>query len=233
MLLIEDLTFPFPDFLGCYSLQVNDGSFLGLVGPSGGGKTTLLDGIAGHLKPSAGRLLFDGVDLLPLAPGERPIATIFQDNNLFPDLTAAENAGLGLRPSLRLSPQERERVDAALAAVELAGYGPRRPAAMSGGERQRVALARALVSGRRLLLLDEAFSGLDPGLRKAMLALVNGLRQQHGLTVIASMHTPSDLLGLADSLAFIADGRVHFAGSPEGFFASADDPLIRRYLGSP
>jgi thiamine transport system ATP-binding protein len=231
MLMLEDLTFPFADFTGRYSLVVPEGGFLGLVGPSGGGKTTLLDGIAGFLTPSSGSLRFAGQDLLPLPPGERPISTIFQDFNLFPDLTAVQNVGLGIRPSLRLTATELLTVEQALAAVGLDGFARRKPAAMSGGERQRVALARALVSGRSLLLLDEAFSGLDPGLRKAMLAIVDRLRRERNLTVLASIHTPDDLVGVADSLAFIAEGQVQFTGSPEAFFRARDIAAIDRYLG--
>jgi thiamine transport system ATP-binding protein len=231
MLRLEALTFPFADFTGQYSLEVPGGGFVGLVGPSGGGKTTLLDGLAGFLVPSSGSLTFQDRDLLPLPPGERPISTIFQDFNLFPDLSAADNIGLGIRPSLRLSADERAAIEQALVAVGLDGFARRKPAAMSGGERQRVALARALVSGRPLLLLDEAFSGLDPGLRKAMLALVDQLRRERGLTVLASIHTPDDLIGVADSLAFIADGQVQFTGPPEAFFKARDVPAIDRYLG--
>jgi thiamine transport system ATP-binding protein len=231
MLRIEDLTFPFPDFTGRYSLTAPAGAIIGLAGPSGGGKTTLLDGIAGFLTPVSGMLSFEGIDLLPLPPAERPTGMIFQDFNLFPDLTAIENIGLGIRPSLRLSASERNRAAEALASVELAGFENRKPGAMSGGERQRVALARALAGGRHLLLFDEAFSGLDPGLRQAMLRLVAQLARAHGLTVLMSIHTPEDLIGIADSVAFIAEGHIAFHGPVERFFASSDQPAIRRYLG--
>jgi thiamine transport system ATP-binding protein len=231
MLTIESLTFLFSDFTGCYSLRVPEGSLVGLVGPSGGGKTTLLDGLAGFIRPVAGKLQFNAADLLPLSAGERPMATIFQDFNLFPGLSVTQNIGLGLDPSLKLSPAQRDGIERVLGEVDLAGFGQRMPGSLSGGERQRVALARALISGKRILLLDEPFSGLDPGLRKAMIALVDRLRLRHRLTVLLSIHTPQDLIGHADSVAFITSGKVAFSGTPQALFAVQDDPAIARYLG--
>jgi thiamine transport system ATP-binding protein len=92
---------------------------------------------------------------------------VFQDYNLFPHLSALDNIGLGIRPSLRLSAEERRQANEALEAVDLAGFGHRQPGELSGGQRQRVALARALVTHKPLLLLDEPFGSLDPGLRRA------------------------------------------------------------------
>jgi thiamine transport system ATP-binding protein len=233
MLRIADLVFRFSDFIGQYALNVPQGGMTALVGPSGGGKTTLLDGLAGFLKPDSGGVSFDGRDLTHLAPSERPIAMIFQDFNLFPALTAEENIGLGLRSDGRLTPEVRLRCRAALEAVELDGFAGRRAAALSGGEKQRVALARALASDRKLLLLDEAFSGLDPGLRKAMLRLVDRLRRARGLTVLISIHTPEDIVGVADSVAFISEGRIGYVGAPSDFLRSRGVEAIDRYLGLP
>jgi thiamine transport system ATP-binding protein len=231
MLRVENLTFPFKDFTGCYAFSLPPSHFAGLVGPSGGGKTTLLNGMAGFLSPVSGALSFEDRDLLPLAPADRPMAMLFQEHNLFPHLSALQNIGLGIRPSLRLTKTERDKAITALADVEMAGFESRLAGALSGGEKQRIALARALVSGRKILLLDEAFGGLDPGLRKAMLALTRDLQKRHGLTVIASIHTPHDLLPVADSLLFVADGNVLFHGPPDAFFQPGINPEIRHYLG--
>jgi thiamine transport system ATP-binding protein len=170
--------------------------------------------IAGFETPESGRMSFGGRDLLPLDPAKRPVAIVFQDHNLFPHLTAAENVALGLRPSLRVTEEERSAIAEMLDAVGLRGLDQRKPGEMSGGQRQRVALARALVSGRPLILLDEPFSSLDPDLRRIMVQLVDTLRRRRPVTIVMTIHTPEDIAGLADQMAFVADGKVVASGSP-------------------
>jgi thiamine transport system ATP-binding protein len=214
MLVIERCRLTWPDFTADYSLNVEAGKLCAVVGPSGGGKTTLLHMIAGFETPESGRLTFGGVDLLRLEPAKRPVSIVFQDHNLFPHLTALQNAALGLRPSLRLTAEERQLTEEMLASVGLQGLAGRKPGEMSGGQRQRVALARALISGRPLILLDEPFSSLDPGLRRDMVQLVDELRRRQPVTILMTIHTPEDVADLADQMAFVADGRVVASGSP-------------------
>ena len=232
MLAVEGCRLRYPDgFSAEYRLAVPAGALCAVVGPSGGGKTTLLHLVAGFERPFAGGLTFAGRDLLPLRPAERPAAMVLQDHNLFPHLDAAANVGLGVRPSLRLDAGERGRVEEALGLVGLADLGGRRPGELSGGQRQRVALARALVSDRPLLLLDEPFGGLDPGLRRAMITLVDGLRRARGLTVLMTIHTPEDVADVADLAAFVADGAVLAAGPPDAVLDRGRDPRIAAFLG--
>jgi thiamine transport system ATP-binding protein len=226
-----DLTFDYPGFHARYTLTVPDGALCGLIGPSGGGKTTLLHAIAGFERPSAGTLTFDGRDLLSLAPAERPLSILFQEHNLFPHLTAAQNVGLGVDPRLKLNGVQQGAVERALERVGLAGLGGRRPSELSGGQRQRVALARALVRRRSLMLLDEPFGGLDPGLRQEMIALLDTLRREEKLTALVSIHTPEDLGDAADLMAFVADGQVLAAAPPAEMLRKGRDPAIDRYLG--
>ncbi|MET0428353.1 MAG: ATP-binding cassette domain-containing protein, partial [Microvirga sp.] len=138
-----------------------------------------------------------------------------------------------VRPSLRLSEAERALVDETLGAVGLDGLEDRRPGEMSGGQRQRVALARALVSHRPLLLLDEPFSSLDPGLRRGMIRLVDALRRRRGITVVMTIHTPEDAVGLADQMAFVTEGRVVAVGTPEAVLHGSGDPRIVAFCGRP
>jgi thiamine transport system ATP-binding protein len=231
LLEVDELTLEYPDFHACYTLTVPAGALCGLIGPSGGGKTTLLHAIAGFEKPVSGVLRLAGRDLLGLKPAERPLSILFQDHNLFPHLTAAENIGLGLDPRLRLTSGQRTEVEEALARVGLAGFGGRLPAELSGGERQRVAIARALVRKRPLMLLDEPFGGLDPGLRQEMIALVDRLRRDEGLTMLVSIHTPEDLGAVADMMAFVEGGTVLAAGAPAELLRRGMHPAIDRYLG--
>ncbi|WP_246529099.1 ATP-binding cassette domain-containing protein [Microvirga zambiensis] len=215
-----------PDFTADYSLTVETGNLCAVIGPSGGGKTTLLHMIAGFERPESGALTFNGQDLLPLEPAKRPAAIVFQDHNLFPHLSAAQNVALGLRPSLRLTRDEQSLAAEALDSVGLKGFDERRPGEMSGGQRQRVALARALVSGRPLILLDEPFSSLDPALRRDMILLVDEMRRRRPVTILMTIHTPEDAADMADQMAFVADGRVVASGRPTDILGSALAPRI-------
>ncbi|MBB3017221.1 thiamine transport system ATP-binding protein [Microvirga lupini] len=226
MLVIENCRLTWPDFVADYSLSVKAGNLCAVIGPSGGGKTTLLHMIAGFETPQSGALTFQGQDLLPLAPAKRPVAIVFQDHNLFPHLNVAQNVGLGLRPSLRLTDDEKRLIEETLEAVGLEGFGSRRPGEMSGGQRQRVALARALVSGRPLILLDEPFSSLDPTLRRDMILLVDEMRRKRSVTILMTIHTPEDAADVADQMAFVADGRVVASGRPADILNSALAPRI-------
>lgn len=230
MLELDSVRLVYPSFDVCYDLAVSEGSLCALIGPSGGGKTTLLHTIAGFATPISGSIRFDGIDLVPLPPSERPLSILFQDHNLFPHLTVAQNIGLGLDPRLKLSAKQRDRVSDALGRVDLAGMGSRRPAELSGGQRQRVAIARALVRDKPLMLLDEPFTGLDPGLRIEMIQLVDGLRKEHGITVLMAIHTPEDASAVADLIAFVDKGRVAALGPPAEILQPGYLPPIDRYF---
>jgi len=230
LLTLADLSIEFPHWRASYRLSVPKGALCALIGPSGGGKTTLLHLIAGFVHPLSGTLNFDGQDLLPLGPAKRPLSILFQEHNLFPHLTAAENVGLGIDSGLKLNAAQRAEIDDALDRVELAGLGKRRPGELSGGQRQRVALARALVRRQPLMLLDEPFSGLDPGLRHDMIALVDTLRKENGLTVLMAIHTPAEAGAIADLMAFIDEGQVLAAGPPGQIMGGHDHPALVRYF---
>ena len=226
MLVIENCRLTWPDFVADYSLSVKAGNLCAVIGPSGGGKTTLLHMIAGFERPESGTLTFSGQNLLPLAPAKRPVAIVFQDHNLFPHLNVTQNVGLGIRPSLSLTDDEKLLIDETLEAVGLDGFGSRRLGEMSGGQRQRVALARALVSGRPLILLDEPFSSLDPTLRRDMILLVDEMRRKRPVTILMTIHTPEDAADVADQMAFVADGKVVASGRPADILNSALAPRI-------
>jgi thiamine transport system ATP-binding protein len=151
MLALTDLTLAQGGFRLHADLRVATGARVALIGPSGAGKTTLLSAIAGFLAPARGRILWNGADITALPPGPRPLSILFQDQNLFPHLTVAQNLGLGLSPALRLSAADRARIGAVLARVGLDGLEARRPAALSGGQQSRVALARALLRAAELV----------------------------------------------------------------------------------
>lgn len=219
---------------GAFSLRADvvfaRGNAVALIGPSGAGKSTLLAGLAGFLAPVSGRVIFDDVDVTDAEPGKRPISMLFQDNNLFPHLSAAQNVGLGLRPDLRLTAKQKEQVAVALADVGLEGLGDRKPAALSGGQQSRVALARVLVADRPVVLLDEPFSALGPALKDDMLDLVKSKLVMAGKTVVMVTHDPADARRIADMVALVDAGEVHAPVATDVLF---DNPpaALRAYLG--
>lgn len=207
------------------------GARIAVMGPSGAGKSTLLAAIAGFLANSEGAVRWKGEDLAGMPPGRRPVTLLFQDQNLFPHLTVAQNLGLGLRPDLRLSAGERRQVMETLERTGLAGLGPRRPAQLSGGQASRAALARALLRARPILLLDEPFAALGPALRAEMLALVREVAEATQALVLMVTHDPGDARALGGMLAFVAEGRVE---APREVVQSLADPspALRDYLGT-
>ena len=214
-----------------FDLTVEHGAFMAVIGPSGAGKSTLLSLVGGFERPLGGRVTVDGFDITVLAPAERPCTTLFQDHNLFAHLSVEQNVGLGLDPGLRLTAAQRAEIAQALADVGLTGFEQRLPGQLSGGERQRVAIARCLARHRPILLLDEPFAALGPGLRREMLDLVRALRDRVGLTVLMVTHDPEDARYAAERTAFIAGGRVVMVDATERLLRS-DMPEVRAYLGS-
>jgi len=210
--------------------SVATGERVALIGPSGAGKSTLLAAIAGFLPPVAGRVLWQGADLAGVPAGKRPLSILFQDQNLFPHLTLAQNLGLGLRPDLRLTAPEAAAVESALADAGLAGMGARRPGALSGGQAARASLARALLRARPLLLLDEPFAALGPGLRDEMLALVSDVADRSGAAIMMVTHDPGEARMLCSMAVMVADG-VAEAPVPVGRLLDNPPPALRAYLG--
>lgn len=213
-----------------YDTAIAAGAFIGLIGPSGGGKTTLLNLVAGFDRPSAGSVRLFGQDVTGVAPADRPVTTLFQEGNLFAHLSVADNVGLGRHPGLRLGPADRQAVTAALGRVGLGDKASRLPRALSGGERQRVALARALVRERPILLLDEPFAALDPGLRRDMVRLVRTLHDEQPLTVLMVTHQVEDLSDLDPRCLFIADGTIGADGRLSALAGRSDPPSLARYF---
>lgn len=229
MLTLDGVTLALGDFRLTADLRILPG-LTAVIGPSGSGKSTLLAAVAGFLTPHAGRIRWDGDDITVRQPGDRPVTMLFQDNNLFPHLTIAQNVGLALAPRLRLTVAQQEQVAVALAAVGLEGMGDRKPRALSGGQQGRAALARALLADRPVVLLDEAFAALGPSLRHEMLTLVRDRLVGQGRTVIVVTHDPQDARDFADQVVLVADGVAHRPRDTAVLFE--DQPqALRDYLG--
>ncbi|WP_264211704.1 thiamine ABC transporter ATP-binding protein [Leisingera thetidis] len=211
-------------------LEIAPGACVAVIGPSGAGKSTLVEAVAGFLPLARGRISLNGADLSGLQPGKRPIAMLFQDGNLFPHLTVAQNVALGVSANLRLAEADWRRVADALERVGLNGMGARKPAALSGGQQSRVALARVLVQGREVLLLDEPFAALGPALKAEMLDLVAELASESGATVLMVSHDPDDARRIAGLVVLVAEGKAH---PPQKTAELLDNPppALKAYLG--
>ncbi|MDW9418159.1 thiamine ABC transporter ATP-binding protein [Sinorhizobium meliloti] len=203
-----------------------------VAGASGSGKSTLFNIIAGFEQPERGEVIILGEEMTGRAPAERPVSIIFQEHNLFAHLDVATNVGFGISPALRLDAADRMKVEDALARVGLAGFGKRLPPTLSGGERQRVALARAFVRHRPILLLDEPFAALDPGMRAEMRALISDLHEEEGNTILMITHHPDDVRALADSVLFLDRGRIVAHDEVDRFLGRRDIAAINRFLGN-
>lgn len=209
---------------------IKAGARVAVIGPSGAGKSTLLGMIAGFVPLSAGRVLWNGQDLASIAPGGRPVSILFQDQNLFPHLTVAQNVGLGLRPDLRLTPEDHAAVAEALRQVGLQDMADRRPARLSGGQQSRVALARVALRARPILLLDEAFAALGPALKTEMLDLLARIADRDGTTVLMVTHDPDDARAFAPETITVIEGKAQ-PPVPTGPLLDNPPPALAAYLG--
>ncbi|MCM2563695.1 ATP-binding cassette domain-containing protein [Lutimaribacter sp. EGI FJ00015] len=230
MLRFDDVRIVQGDFTLRADMAVDAGARVAVIGPSGSGKSTLLNALAGFLPLAGGRIGWHGTDISLAAPALRPVAMLFQDNNLFPHLTVAQNVGLGLRPDLRLNSTERAQVDAALESVGLAGMGARRPGQLSGGQQGRAALARVLVQKKPMILLDEPFAALGPALKAEMLDLVSRVLDETGATLLMVSHDPGDARRICPQTIVVDAGR---AEAPVDTITLLDNPPpgLRAYLG--
>ena len=229
MLTFEDVTFAQGGFTLSADLAVATAKVTAVIGPSGAGKSTLLHGVAGFVRQTTGRLMARGEDISAIPPDQRPVSMLFQDNNLFPHLTVLQNVALAVAPRLRPTKADRERVEAMLVQVGLKGLSARKPAALSGGQQSRVALARALLQDRPLMLLDEPFGALGPGLKAEMLELSVSLAQ--GRTLMMVTHDPEDASQIADEVIGVIAGQA-LPPMPTQTFLSDPPHGMRDYFGT-
>ena len=230
MLLLNKIEIAQGSFRLSADFRVEAGQKAAVVGPSGAGKSTLVGAICGFLDVVGGQLTSAGRDITDAMPDQRDMAMLFQDNNLFPHLTIAQNVGLGIRPVLRLSNEEKSKVQAALTRVGLGDFGTRKPSELSGGQQSRAALARALVQSKLWMILDEPFAALGPALRAEMLDLVAEVADETQAGVMMVTHAPEDARRIADSVIFVADGVAH---GPQATAELLDNPppALKAYLG--
>lgn len=216
------------------SLRLPSDRVTAVIGPSGGGKSTLLRILAGLLRPSGGSLLVDGRDLgsreRDWVVYRRRVGVVFQSFNLFPHLTNLENVALPLRVVHQRSAEEAaERAAEWLARFQLEEHARKKPGQLSGGQRQRVAIARSLASGPDVLFLDEPTSALDPEMTAEVLDLLLELRRE-GFPFLVVTHEMAFAREVADEVLLLADGKVLEAGPPEAVMDQPSTETGRRFL---
>jgi sulfate transport system ATP-binding protein len=213
------------------SLSVPDGSLTALLGPSGGGKSTLLRVIAGLEAPDSGDVLFSGESVTKLPAQERGVGFVFQHYAAFKHMTVRDNIAFGLKIRKRPKAEVRERVDELLALVHLGGWADRYPAQLSGGQRQRMALARALAVQPRVLLLDEPFGALDATVRKELRDWLRKLHDEVHVTTIFVTHDQEEALEVAQQVAVINAGRIEQTGTPDDLYEKPANPFVMGFVG--
>lgn len=230
MLELDGLSIVQGEFRLAADLTVAAGARVAVIGPSGGGKSTLLGAIAGFVELAAGAIRWRGARIDRLPPARRPLSILFQDHNLLPHLTAFDNVALGLDPNLRLDRDQRAQVEAALSRVGLEGLGSRRPSELSGGQLSRTALARVLLRARPLILLDEPFAALGPALKTDMLDLVDEIAGEQRATLLMVTHDPADARRICPETVVVAEGRAAPPAPTEALLADPP-PALAAYLG--
>jgi len=226
MIRIENLYKEWRDFsLKDINLEIKKGEYFVLLGPTGAGKTLLLEMIAGFYTPERGRIWIDGRDVTYLPPEKRRIGFIYQDYSLFPHLTVRQNVEFGLKPS---NPERSKEIMERLGISHLAD---RYPKTLSGGEQQKVAIARAIAINPSLLLLDEPLSSLDPRTKDYLRGELKRIKQEFGITMVHVTHDHAEAILLADRIAVMMDGRIAQVGETDEIFSMPCSVKLANFVG--
>ena len=230
---IIDVNKSFGDFaaLSDINLNIPTGQLTALLGPSGGGKTTLLRIIAGLESPDSGSVVIEGTDATRLPVQKRNVGFVFQHYAAFKHLTVARNIAFGLEIRKRPPSEINDKVSELLDLVHLQQFAHRLPSQLSGGQRQRMALARALAIEPSVLLLDEPFGALDAKVRKELREWLRRLHDEMPVTTVFVTHDQEEALEVADSIVVVNDGRIEQVGTPDDLYDQPANEFVLSFLG--
>jgi molybdate/tungstate transport system ATP-binding protein len=229
MIEIESLSRKWKTFsLDDLNLKIESGEYFTILGPTGAGKTLLLELIAGFHSPDSGRILIDGEDVTDLPPEKHKLAFVYQDYSLFPHMNVKKNIQFGMRMKKIKS---KEKLLEVARDLKITNLLDRYPLTLSGGEQQRVALARALVTDPKILLLDEPLIALDPRTKESERELLSDLHKDKGLTVLHITHDQIEARIMADRIAVIMDGKLMQVGTPEEIFEKPVSSQVASFVG--
>jgi molybdate/tungstate transport system ATP-binding protein len=213
------------------SLKIAENEYFVLLGPTGAGKTLLLELIAGFHFPDRGRVLLSGVDVTYEPPEKRQVGFVYQDYSLFPHMTVDENVAFGLETRRLPRDEIKRRVNEMMDLLGISQLSGRYPSTLSGGEQQRVSVARALAVDPKVLLLDEPLSALDPRTQEAVRGELRRIHEAQGVTTVHVTHNQTEAMVLADRIGVIMNGEIVQVGSPEGLFSRPLNEKIASFVG--
>ncbi|WP_134765458.1 sulfate ABC transporter ATP-binding protein [Nocardioides sp. 1609] len=230
---VRNLSKRFGDFVALDDVTVSlpTGQLTALLGPSGGGKSTLLRIIAGLDSADEGSVNIEGTEATHLPPQKRNVGFVFQHYAVFKHMTVAKNVAFGLEIRKRPKSEVADRVQELLKLVHLDQFAHRLPSQLSGGQRQRMALARALAVEPKVLLLDEPFGALDAKVRKELREWLRRLHDEVHVTTVFVTHDQEEALEVADEIVVINEGRVEQIGTPDQLYDAPANPFVMGFLG--
>jgi sulfate transport system ATP-binding protein len=230
---IRHINKSFGDFVALddVSVDIPTGQLTALLGPSGGGKSTLLRIIAGLETADSGEIVIEGTDATHLSPQKRNVGFVFQHYAAFKHMSVAKNVAFGLEIRKRPKAEVKRRVEELLELVHLSQFSHRLPAQLSGGQRQRMALARALAVEPTVLLLDEPFGALDAKVRKELREWLRRLHDEVNVTTVFVTHDQEEALEVADKIVVINDGRIEQIGTPDQLYDQPANDFVMSFLG--
>ena len=230
---VRNVSKRFGDFVALddVSVSIPTGQLTALLGPSGGGKSTLLRIIAGLENADGGTIEIEGVEATHLPPQKRNVGFVFQHYAAFKHMNVAKNVAFGLEIRKRPKAEVQRRVDELLKLVHLQQFAHRLPTQLSGGQRQRMALARALAVEPTVLLLDEPFGALDAKVRKELRDWLRRLHDEVQVTTVFVTHDQEEALEVADEIVVINDGRIEQVGTPDELYDEPANDFVMSFLG--